>query len=157
MKESMFDVLMYLFENYLYDDEPQPDRDLLESELFQAGFTRNEINMAFDWLDGLTLSRRHTSPAAGNSLAVRIFTQDETARLDTDCRGFLLYLEQMGILGPVSRELVIDRIMALSYDEIDIDTLKWVILMVLLGQPGEEAALASMEDLMFDGILQPVH
>ena len=31
MKESMFDVLMYLFENYFYDDEPQPDRASLES------------------------------------------------------------------------------------------------------------------------------
>lgn len=157
MKESMFDVLMYLFENYFYDDEPQPDRDSLESELFQVGFTRNEITMAFDWLDGLAVSRRHTSPAADSSRAIRVYTQDEIARLDTDCRGLLLYLEQVGILSPVSRELVIDRIMALSYDEIDLETLKWVILMVLLGQPGEEAALASMEDLMFDGTLQPLH
>ena len=157
MKESMFDVLMYLFENYFYDDEPQPDRASLESELHQAGFTSNEINMAFDWLDGLALSRRRTSPAAANSRALRVYTQDEMARLDTDCRGFLLYLEQAGILSPISRELVIDRIMALDHEEIDIETLKWVILMVLLGQPGEEAALASMEDLMFDGTLHSIH
>ena len=157
MKESMFDVLMYLFENYFYDDEPQPDRASLESELHQAGFTSNEVNMAFDWLDGLALSRRHTSPAADNSRALRVYTQDEMARLDTDCRGFLLYLEQAGILSPISRELVIDRIMALDHEEIDIETLKWVILMVLLGQPGEEAALASMEDLMFDGTLHSIH
>jgi Smg protein len=157
MKESMFDVLMYLFENYLYDDEPQPDRDSLESELFQAGFTRNEIHQAFDWLDGLAVSRRHASSTAGSSRALRVFTQEEVAHLDTDCRGFVLYLEQIGILGPVSRELVIDRVMALPHDEVDIEMLKWVILMVLLGQPGEEEALASMEDLMFEGALQVLH
>ena len=113
--------------------------------------------MAFDGLHGLARSRRHTSPAADNSRALRVYTQDEMARLDTDCRGFLLYLEQAGILSPISRELVIDRIMALDHEEIDIETLKWVILMVLLGQPGEEAALASMEDLMFDGTLHSIH
>lgn len=157
MKESMFDVLMYLFENYFYDDEPQPDRDSLESELFHAGFTHNEIHKAFDWLEGLANSREQASMAISSSRALRIFTQEEVSRLDTDCRGFLLYLEQIGILGPSSRELVIDRIMALEDDEVDIETLKWVILMVLLNQPGEEEALASMEDLLFDGSLQPLH
>lgn len=157
MKESMFDVLMYLFENYFYDDEPQPDRDSLESELFHAGFTRNEIHKAFDWLEGLASSRQQAGGAIGSSHALRVFTQEEAERLDTDCRGFLLYLEQIGILGPVSRELAIDRMMALEHDEVDIETLKWVILMVLLNQPGEEEALASMEDLMFDGSLQPLH
>lgn len=157
MKESMFDVLMYLFENYFYDDEPQPDRDSLESELFHAGFTRNEIDKAFDWLEGLANSREQANTAISSSRALRIFTQEEAHRLDTDCRGFLLYLEQIGILGPSSRELVIDRIMALEDDEVDIETLKWVILMVLLNQPGEEEALASMEDLLFDGSVQPLH
>lgn len=156
MKESMFDVLMYLFENYYYDDEPQPDRDSLESELFQAGFTRGEIHKAFDWLDGLADSRHHTG-ATGSSHAVRIFTDEEAERLDLNCRGFILYLEQVGILGPISRELVIDRVMALESEDVDIDTLKWVILMVLLNQPGEEEALASMEDLMFDGASQVLH
>jgi Smg protein len=157
MKESMFDVLMYLFENYFYDDEPQPDRDSLESELFQAGFTRNEIHKAFDWLEGLAASRQLVSATDGTNHAIRVFIEEEIERLDPDCRGFLLYLQQIGILGPVSRELVIDRIMALEHEEVDIETLKWVILMVLLNQPGEEAALASMEDLMFESSGQLLH
>lgn len=157
MKESMFDVLMYLFENYYYDDEPQPDRDSLETELFQAGFTRGEIHKAFEWLDGLAASRQQSGATVGTSGAVRVYVQEEMQRLDTDCRGFLLFLEQAGILGPVSRELVIDRVMALEHEEVDIDTLKWVILMVLLNQPGEEEALASMEDLMFDSASHLMH
>jgi Smg protein len=157
MKESMFDVLMYLFENYFYDDEPQPDRDSLETELSQAGFTRNEINKAFDWLEGLAASRQETSATVGNRGSVRVFIPEEMERLDTDCRGFILYLEQAGILGANSRELVIDRVMALESEEVDIETLKWVILMVLLNQPGEEEALASMEDLMFDSAHHLLH
>jgi len=40
--------------------------------------------------------------------------------------------------------------MALDQDEIGIEDLKWVVLMVLFNQPGQEANYAWMEDLMFD-------
>lgn len=157
MKENVFDVLMYLFENYLYDEEPQPDRDSLESELFEAGFTQAEIHKAFDWLDGLAESRRSSIRSIDSGLSLRVFTADEMQRLDADCRGFILFLEQVGILVPTSRELVIDRVMALEDDEVDLDTLKWVILMVLFGQPGEEEAFACMENLLFEGPTQLLH
>ena len=58
MKENVLDVLMFLFENYLYDEpEEAPDRDSLEENLHQAGFTSGEITKAFNWLDGLAEQR----------------------------------------------------------------------------------------------------
>jgi Smg protein len=78
-------------------------------------------------------------------------------RLDTECRGFILFLEQMGVLSPASRELAIDRAMALENEDFDLDQLKWVILMVLFNQPGEEAASAWVEDLVFDNITNCLH
>ena len=58
MKENVLDVLMFLFENYLYDEpEETPDRDSLEENLHQAGFTNGEIEKAFMWLDGLAEQR----------------------------------------------------------------------------------------------------
>ena len=54
MKENVLDVLMFLFENYLYDEpDDAPDRDSLEENLHQAGFTNGEIEKAFNWLDDL--------------------------------------------------------------------------------------------------------
>ena len=79
-----------------------------------------------------------------------MFAALEQARLDTDCRGYLVHLEQVGILSPTQRELVIDRLMALDGDEIDIEKLKWVVLMVLFSQPGQETAFSRMEDLVFE-------
>jgi Smg protein len=61
-----------------------------------------------------------------------------------------LQLEQQGILSPLQREIVIDRLVALESEEIDIDRLKWLVLMVLSSQPGQEQACARMEDLVFD-------
>jgi len=84
--------------------------------------------------------------------AIRIFSERECERLDTESRGFLLFLEQMGILQPDARERVIERAMALETEDFDISQLKWVILMVLFNQPGAEAAYAWMEDLVFESL-----
>ncbi|MCS4505102.1 Protein Smg [wastewater metagenome] len=158
MKENVFDLLMYLFENYFYnEEEPQPDRDSLESELFDIGFSRTEIRKAFEWLDALAHSRELPAVSTSTQRCVRVFTASEQERLDTEMRGFMLYLEQVGILTAHSRELVIDRLMALGDEDIDLDTVKWVVLMVLFSQPGQEEAFASMENLVFDGPNQLVH
>jgi Smg protein len=63
----------------------------------------------------------------------------------------------MGVLNPASRELVIDRAMALENEDFDIEQLKWVVLMVLFNQPGEEAAYAWLEDLVFENMTNCLH
>jgi Smg protein len=75
---------------------------------------------------------------------------EESRRLDVDARGFILYLENACVLDPARREQVLDRLTALDADEIDMEDVKWVVLMVLFNQPGQEANYAWMEDLMFD-------
>jgi len=47
-------------------------------------------------------------------------------------------------------EVDFDRLLALDADELDVDRLKWVTLMVLSSQPGEEDACSRMEDILFD-------
>lgn len=152
MKENMFDVLMYLFEHYYMDEETElsPDRESLHTELMEAGFPPNDINQAFEWLEGLAVQHQVQAPQTENAL--RIYSAHESERLDAESRGFLLFLEQMGILTPEARERVIDRAMALETDDFDLSQLKWVVLMVLFNQPGAEAAYAWMEDLVFDSL-----
>jgi Smg protein len=151
MSESVLDVLMYLFETSSEEADPRdPDREALRDELERAGFRNREIDRALEWLDGLAANPEESDGKAPTDRAIRIYNRDECARLDSDGRGYLLYLEQIGILSPNQRELVIDRLMALDGDEIDVDDIKWVVLMVLFSQPGEENAYARMEDLVFD-------
>lgn len=159
MKETVLDVLLYLFEHYFYEEpDTVRDRDSLQGGLLQAGFSPSEISKAFDWLDGLAEQRheKRSEPANAPS-SLRLYADIELARLDAECRGFLLFLEQNGVLDAAARELVLDRAMALDHDEIDVDDLKWVVLMVLFNQPGQEAAFAWMESHMFDGEGEPLH
>ena len=168
MKESILDVLLYLFEHYFANDTLPPvgDRLLpdqeglqgspLFSELTEAGFSPAEIQKAFDWLDALAEQRpAAAAPRVGGP--TRVFHGPELDKLDLECRGFLLFLEQHGVLDADQRELVLDRALALDQDELDLDDLKWVVLMVLFNQPGSEAAYAWMETQMFLDEPEPVH
>lgn len=157
MKESILDVLLYLFEHYFSEEGSLArDRDSLQSGLIQAGFSPTEINKAFDWLDGLEAERPSVHLPRLN-LPVRQFHGPELDRLDVDCRGFLLFLEQHGVPDPDQRELVIERAMALDQEELDLDDLKWVVLMVLFNRPGAEAAYAWMETQMFSDEPESLH
>ncbi len=151
MKENVLDLLMYLFENYIYDEpEAEPDRDDLSESLEQAGFSSAEIERAFSWLDGLAEQRQTPEMHAHSADPTRLFSNEETDRIDVEARGFLMYLESANVLDPARRELVLDRLMALDAEDIGLEDLKWVVLMVLFNQPGQEANYAWMEDLMFD-------
>ena len=158
MKETILDVLLYLFEHYFYEDpDAVRDRDSLQNGLLQAGFAPTEINKAFDWLDELSLQRPTTAAPREIDRPVRLYVEQEIDKLDRETIGFLMFLEQQGILDAAQRELVLDRVMALDQDEIDIDDLKWVVLLVLFNQPGAEAAFAWMENQMFEDEPEPLH
>jgi Smg protein len=153
MSETVLDVLMYLFETYSeqdMDQEPEPDHSVLREELLQAGFGEPEVDHALDWLEGLGARQDEPFAAAPADRSVRLFNAFELSRLDAECRGYILYLEQIGILTPTQRELVIDRLVALGPGDIDVEQVKWVVLMVLFSQPGQEKAFARMEDLVFE-------
>jgi len=150
----MFDILMYLFENYIHSEaEVMVDHDILTDELTRAGFHQDEIYKALNWLEKLSaLQDSDTYPyltRVGNQ-SFRIYTEDEMKLLDTQSRGFILFLEQVNVLDFSTREMVIDRVMELDTNHFSIDDLKWVILMVLFNIPGKENAYSQMEDLIFD-------
>ncbi len=159
MKENVLDVLMFLFEHYMDDGRDTiPERKELIDELTQAGFAASDVSKAFSWLDGLTnLQESETEQYAQNIKSIRIFTEEEKNKFSKDCIGFLIFLDNMGALDNNIREMIIDRAMALESPEIDLEDLKWVMLLVLFNQPGQEAAFAWVEDVVLQESLSSIH
>ncbi|KGJ88229.1 DUF494 family protein [Thalassotalea sp. ND16A] len=157
----MFDILMYLFENYIHSEaEVMVDHDILTDELTRAGFHQDEIYKALSWLEKLAaLQNTDAYPYLTRrpGISVRIYTPEETKFLDVESRGFLMFLEQVNVLDFTTREMVIDRVMELDTNDFNIDDLKWVVLMVLFNVPGKESAYSQMEDLIFDECDGPLH
>ncbi len=160
MKENVLDVLIYLFENYMFDDDEfEPDQETLAQELSMAGFDHLMIDRAFDWLENLAkLCDDQESEQPSQVLgAIRHYTENEMLHLGVEARGLLLSLENCRVLDSVSREMVIAQLMDLGVDGIELDHLKWVILMVLSNYTDGEGVTELTESLILDGIHTCVH
>lgn len=130
----MFDVLVYLYENYWRPDAC-PDHQQLQRKLSAVGFESDEIQEALRWLDGLASSAEAHVDAAGAG-SIRVYAEAERELLGDESIGFISFLESAGVLPPPLREMVIDRATAIGAGPIPLDDLKIIVLMVFwsLGQ-----------------------
>jgi len=133
IKQSVVDVLMFLFERYLDDD------------------TQDE-----NWLEDLAELREKDQSITVKETSTRIYSEEEKELISLESIGFLNFLEQTNILTPITRELILDRVIALGHP-LDAEQLKWIIMIVLHSHPGEENALALMEDFVFDETIDFLH
>lgn len=140
----MFDVLAYLFEQYR-DPESFDDRNLLAHQLEAAGFDDDEIQDALDWIDSLCSISEGAFAGADLATGMRLYSESEQKRLSVEVRGLLQFLEDHGALSGAQREMVIDRLLALTDDEITVPSAKLVALMVLWVQKAELPILLGEE------------
>jgi Smg protein len=162
MKEDMLEVLIYLFENYIIDGNSfEPGQEELAKELVSAGFPGDEVSKAFVWLEGLLdvcerdPSKVSWQPQAASS--IRFYTKDESDRLKSAGQSLLARLLSTGLLDQLSRETVVDRVMALESQDITFDHIKWVVLMVLSNQPGFAEIAEWAEIVVSEDLLPAIH
>jgi len=148
---SVLKVLIYVYDNYMLADPAEiPERRHMLEDLQRRGFSVSEVVRAMEWLSALVSDQR-ASPGAGDAhqcAGLRVFADGELARLSADSRAFLMLLDRQRVLTPQQRELVIERALALDIQEVDVEQLKWVVLLVLSSQPGQELAFARFESVM---------
>lgn len=152
----MFELLVYLFENYIETDV-RADEKTLTRELSAAGFDSEDISRAFSWFSSLAeLADQAGSEPATDRAAYRIFTQEESKKIVHESRSFLLFLEQATVLNPLEREIVIDRLMALPDIEVGLEQTKWISLMVLW-RHGKARDYLFVEDALFNNSRPTIH
>lgn len=143
----MFDVLVYLYENYWRPDAcPEPAQ--LQRKLSAVGFEKEEIQEALSWLDGLAASAQAGSePLSASSM--RVYTPDELSHLGEASISFISFLTSAGVLSPALREIVIDRAMATVEAPMPLEDLKIIVLMVFWSL-GEEPDALILDELFVD-------
>lgn len=157
MKENTLDVLFYLFDNYpeMGDNLPE-DRASMHGYLQDAGFLNSEITRAFDWLESLGDEAASVAVPC-NPAATRLFAPEEQRWLDSECQGYLVFLEQAGVITVEAREQILDRVMELQDEDFNLDRLKWVVLMVLINRPEEGNSFFWAEGLSVYGGTPVLH
>lgn len=154
----MFEVLVFVFENYWRGDA-YPELAHLERKLNTVGFDAEEIQDALVWLNDLNLAASGLQqPAASRDETLcattsnpqffsqspntfRVYSVAEQSRLSVESLGFVVFLETAGILTPHMREIVMDRAMAANADHVQLDDLKIIVLMVFWSLGKEPDAL----------------
>ena len=127
----MYDILAYLFE-HCQQAEIAYDRERVAKKLSAAGFEDSDISEALHWMAGVVRAQQTVeAPLPDARSSFRVFAPRELSKLDARCRGFILMLEQGGILNPQTRELVIERALAAAGESMTLEQLKLVVLMVL--------------------------
>lgn len=160
----MFDVLVFVYENYWRGDAC-PELQQLGRKLSAHGFEPDEIHDALVWLDGLNFAAQSirlapdaadTPPEAPayplqeqSAHSLRIYCVAEQDHLGAQCLGFISFLESSGVLPAPMREIVIDRAMAAAGNPMSLDALKIIVLMVYWSF-GEEPDALVLDELCDD-------
>ncbi len=100
--ETMFEVLVFVYENYWRGDAC-PELEQLGRKLSAAGFEVDDIQQALSWLDGLNLASHNTelidiSQSARthhteSAQSLRVYSVAEQDHLGAECLGFINILE----------------------------------------------------------------
>jgi Smg protein len=164
----MFEVLVYVYENY-WQGAACPEFDRLGRKLIAAGFEAEEIQQALAWLDGLNIAAKGVQISlpdpsshgqadsvsaplymqAQSADSLRIYSVAEQEHLGAQSLGFVCFLEASGVLPPYMREIVLDRAMAAPGNPVTLDDLKIIVLMVYWSF-GEEPDALVLDELCDD-------
>lgn len=150
----MFDVLVYLYENYWRPDAC-PESTTLARKLSAVGFESQEITEALDWLSGL---RALSSGASIEQSAAshRVYCAAELEHLGARGLGFLQFLVSAKILTPRQREVVLDRVMAVPGEPVEFEDLKIIVLM-LFWSLGKEPDALILDELFVEDHQRLIH
>lgn len=156
----MFDVLVYLYENFPALTGA-PDADALARKLSAAGFDKDEISDALAWLQGLAeVTRASQTLREASAQTFRIYPTFERERLGAEGLAFLAFLESAGQLSSAQREIVIERALAAGRQDgswpVELARLKLIVLMVLWSQDADIDVLL-LEELLDDGDERLLH
>eukprot|EP00456_Euglypha_rotunda_P068859 TRINITY_DN6032_c0_g1_i5.p1 TRINITY_DN6032_c0_g1~~TRINITY_DN6032_c0_g1_i5.p1 ORF type:complete len:151 (-),score=40.90 TRINITY_DN6032_c0_g1_i5:137-589(-) len=150
----MFDVLVYLYENY-WQPDACPDHRQLSRKLSAVGFENEEIEDALSWLEGLaTAAESHSGEQSAHAL--RVYSPFEQEHLGEASIGFVSFLESAGVLRAPMREMVIDRAMAIPAGPLAVEDLKIIVLMVFWSL-GEEPDALILDELFVDDVDRLIH
>lgn len=152
MKTEVLDILMYLFETYLEDDDADiPNEGSIRNELAKIGFQDAKVTKAFDWLDDLAILKdTYASIDQLENNSFRLFSSLEIEKFDKQARGILLDLVDLSVITPTQREIIIDKALALDIAHIDQEQMKWVVLMILFNLPDSAGSFTWLQDLLYE-------
>lgn len=129
---------------------------LLTPNLLEIGFDQRVISRAIGWLTELTTLEQKGVFQSPSTNSTRVWSDQEYEYLGVEGVSYLTKLYKMNILDDFSRELLIDRLIALEESPVGLPSIKIVLMMILNLLPNHGkvtesfAGLLALEELSSD-------
>lgn len=151
-REQLMIVLMYVFQHYASCVNTQSHlKNRIPSivkDMEQLGFPGYAIESGVKWFSELEqLHKTQPMFMSPSQDSVRVLSSDEVRVIEPEVMAYLAHVEKLGILDVASREMVLNRLMALRLETIHLPEAKWVVLMVLFHQPEKYQQLRLLEEM----------
>jgi len=149
----MLDLLIYLFENYI-STKPKLNINDITVELEEAGFNDKDISSAFEWFNHL--EKINNGSELTNEKSLRVLSQTEYEKISSEAFTFLTFLLNAKVLNSIEFEVILDQIMILNQKSINIDEMRWIVMMTLW-KSGKENSYLFVEDSLFQNKRTELH
>jgi uncharacterized protein Smg (DUF494 family) len=130
MKDRVVEILVFLM------SEIQENKQLQEIDLSQLrdqGYTTSEISAAFSWLyenSGQERLEAIRSGKAGTG-SRRIFHEVEKAVVSTNAQGYLIQLNELGLIDDRQTEMILERALSSGYAGLTVQEVRDIVATVL--------------------------
>lgn len=152
MRETLIDILAYLFENYSKshaNSGKEINTESMADGMLQAGFHPQEISFTVSWLEDLNdLQHSNDKIKTPKKASARIFSAEECQKITRAARSYILFLEKKGMIDITTREIILDRAMSTPDNVVNLSTIKWVSMIVLIYRPASQRKLAMVSELI---------
>ncbi len=146
MYERVVEIILFLV-NELRTNKQLNDVDV--SILTRKGYTQSEISTAFAWLfDRLSVGQVVMLNDKPEAKSHRVLHAAEKQVIQRDAQGYLLQCHQLGLLGVVEMESIIEKIMSAGFSSVGIEEIKTLIAAALFGSDDSEGGASRIS---FDG------
>jgi Smg protein len=151
MQEKIVEIIVYIIK------EMRENKDLGDinlNELADYGYTETEISTALSWvIDKISLGENlFLADKRERRFSYRIFHEAEKMVIDSQARGYMLLLRELGVVDEMDLELIIERVMLSGFQKADLKSIKSIIGSVMFDRdegtsPGYRFLLTSHDTI----------
>lgn len=101
--------------------------------LTDIGYTATEINSALAWIySKIKTDNNYFNEKLEQISSKRIFNEEEKKIFTPESLGYIIWLNETGIINDVDREIIIDRVLLSGFPKVELTDLKSLIAIYLL-------------------------
>ena len=136
MNERVVEILVYIMSEMRRNQNLSRNLDSLSSNLIQKGYSEGEISSAFSWLmDRMNSESEEIIEKRGPAFnsSVRHLHEIEKSILSVEAHGYLIQLQELGIINEFDLEQILERGLMLGVSTVSVEDIKAVVAGMLIG------------------------